>query len=604
MKIFYQKCINKLRKIIFFIIFSAIIILIIEYFYLVSLKNVAYSNNNSLLEYREFYKLYFQLFSSTLGIACIYQNKCITLAEIFIDKYLSDDPEEYFNFTLFILIQNQILSQQLLEKKNYLNNIHKYIGNEKYNKLFGKEINYYRVSQNTYDKKVVFNLTSVKLKFSEAILIICNSFQILNSDSYNPINLLNKPEDPFSLLNYNNEHNIYLTDYQKEFYEMLLNYRNYYKEFNAINDELIEILFSKTNFFQVFIYIYLTFNIFLIFIIGTSVHTYNILFEHMLIKIINYINMKINLRNDDFSFSVTFSKKIENLQSILQFDINDPIKGVQNLSNIYSDYQTYLTSKNKSNSADANKKAYKKLINDNKKNKLDNIPKNERIMTKKDIISLGITSIYRFIYYFKCLMLIIFYILLLLIWRNFFTKKNNLYELIQKSILIESSAYRAINIYDLMVFHNFTINEVNNIIFPGYINKEQNILIKSLYYNIETSFSSIKEKNRIGGLYQDFENKYNFTCENLFNLISKNIEEIEENDKEKKLSNITSNLIKLCKFSRITESNDFRTVFERYFQYIRNGMLSMNDFSYKGVIDHIFKYPTFIKVRNSNQKKK
>ena len=76
--------------------------------------------------------------------------------------------------------------------------------------------------------------------------------------------------------------------------------------------------------------------------------------------------MKINLRNDDFSFSVTFSKKIENLQSILQFDINDPIKGVQNLSNIYSDYQTYLTSKNKSNSADANKKAYKKLINDNR----------------------------------------------------------------------------------------------------------------------------------------------------------------------------------------------------------------------------------------------
>ena len=585
---------NKLRKIIFFIICSAIILLIFEYFYLVSLKNDNNSNNNSLLEYREFDKLYFQLFSSTLGIACIYQNKCISLTGIYIDKYLSDNPEELFNYTLFILIKNQILSKEFMEKRNYLNNIHKYIGNEEYNKLFGREINYYRVSQNTYDQKVVFNLTSVKLKFSEAILIICNSFQILNSGNYNPINLLDKPENPFSLLNDNNDHNIYLTDNQKEFYEMLLNYKNYYKAFNDINNELAEILLSKSNFFEVFIYIYLTFNILLILIIETSVHTYTIFFEHILIKIINYINMTINLRNDDFSFSVTFSKKIENLQTILQFDINDPIKGVQNLNNIYSDYQAYLTTKNKSNPAEANKKNYKKL-NDNKKNELDDIPKNERIMTKKDVIDFGITSLYRFIFYFNFLMFIIFYIFLLVMWKNYFTKKDNLYELIQKNVLIESSIYRAINIYDLMVFHNYTINEANNMVFSDNNNKEKNDLIKSFYDDLKTAFNSIKEKNRIGGLYQDFEDISNFTCENFLKVIRQNIKEIEENDKEKKLNNIIGSLTKLCKFSKITESNDFRTVFERYFQNLRNGMLSMNDFSYQGIIDHIINDGTLSK---------
>ena len=152
---------------------------------MISLKNDTYNNNNSLLEYRDFYKLYFQLFSSTLGIACIYRNKCITLAGIFIDKYLPESIEE-FNYTLFILIQNQILSKQLLEKRSYLNNIHKCIGNEKYNILFGKEINYYKVSQNIYNKRVIFNLTSVKVEFSEAILIICNSFQILNKSTITP----------------------------------------------------------------------------------------------------------------------------------------------------------------------------------------------------------------------------------------------------------------------------------------------------------------------------------------------------------------------------------------------------------------------------------
>jgi len=162
--------------------------------------------------------------------------------------------------------------------------------------------------------------------------------------------------------------------------------------------------------------------------------------------------------------------------------------------------------------------------------------------------------------------------------------------------MIESSLYRAINIYDLMVFHNYTLDEVSNDVISDYINSEKNALIKSFYNDIETAFDSIKEKNKIGGLYQDFEDISNFTCENLFKLNSEKIKEIEKKDKEKKLNNITGNLIKLCEFLKITESNDFRTVFERHFQYIRNGILSMNDFSYKGIIDHIKNDGTLSKI--------
>ena len=53
------------------------------------------------------------------------------------------------------------------------------------------------------------------------------------------------------------------------------------------------------------------------------------------------------------------------------------------------------------------------------------------------------------------------------------------------------------------------------------------------------------------------------------------------------LKNITFNSISLCEYIKITESKDYRTVFERHFQYIRNGILSINDFSYNGLIDHI-----------------
>jgi hypothetical protein len=188
------------------------------------------------------------------------------------------------------------------------------------------------------------------------------------------------------------------------------------------------------------------------------------------------------------------------------------------------------------------------------------------------------------------------YIIFLLIWIDFFTQKKYLYDLIQKNISLESSIYRAINIYDLMVFHNYTIDEVTYKILSDYINNEKNSLIKSFYDDLETAFDSIKEKNKIGGLYQDFEDTSNFTCENFFKFNSENIKEIEENDIDKNLNNITGNLIKLCEFFKITGTNDFRTAFERQFQYIRNGMLSMNDFSYQGIIDHIINDGTLSKI--------
>jgi hypothetical protein len=147
-----------------------------------------------------------------------------------------------------------------------------------------------------------------------------------------------------------------------------------------------------------------------------------------------------------------------------------------------------------------------------------------------------------------------------------------------------------------MVFHNYTIHEVTHKILSDNINNDKNSLIKSFYDDLETAFDSIKEKNKLGGVYQDFEDTSNFTCENLFKIDSEYIKQIEENDRDKKLNNITVNLIKLCEFLKITGTNDFRTAFERHFQYIRNGMLSMNDFSYQGIIDHIINDGTLSKI--------
>ena len=53
------------------------------------------------------------------------------------------------------------------------------------------------------------------------------------------------------------------------------------------------------------------------------------------------------------------------------------------------------------------------------------------------------------------------------------------------------------------------------------------------------------------------------------------------------INDTTEKLIKFCKSTRIEESNDILSAFECHFQEIKNGILSVNDFSYEGLFSQI-----------------
>ena len=576
---------SKIKKINIITIFITLILIIVEYLYLSSLKNQTYNNNNSLLEYRDFYKLYFQLFSSTLGVACISANNCINIINIFPEQYFQGNNS--FNFTLLVLIQNEISSKKMMKDRNYLINIHKSIGNEKYNELFGKIIDYKKINQNLIQGKVVFNITSLKIQFSEAILVICNSFQALSVYAYNQIFFLNKTIDPFSNINENNKNNSFLTDYQKEFYELILNYKSYYQQFNTINILLTDMIVEKSEFIQVCVYTFLSINTIIILFIGTLMYLYTTSFESILVKIINYINMIMSVKSDNFSFNEIFSKKIEILEAILNFNTNDPVKAVQNLNTMYSKYQQYLTTKYKKISKDTNKKNYKKLMDENKKNELDDIPKNQRIISKRDVKSLGITFKFIAVYNFIIVIIILIYIILLIFWYDYFSKKSNLYALIGKNNKLETSLYRALNAYYLMIFNNYTSTEIVENVFTDIYSTGNNDLFKSFYDDLKLAFNSKIEKYKVSSLYKDFEDISNFTCKNLYDLNIDKINEIKNNSHSMQLGNINETLLRMCEFSKITESNDFRTAYEKHFQYIRNGIVNLRDFTYSGLVNYI-----------------
>jgi len=583
--IFEHEGFNKTKKMNYLVIFIAILALLYEYLYLENLEGNFSNNNTSYIHFREFSKLYFQLFSSLIGVSCVkYAGKCLILTDIYTKQYYGDNPIE-FNYTILAMIQNDILSTLLLQRKNYLVDIHKCIGDKKYNEIFGQEIKYYRIAQNFIGGTVNTYVAEIDVQFSEAILIVCNSFKALKDISYNPITIIGKGDNTFSNLKIENIE--ILNDIQKNFYEMILNYMNFYNAFDFANTKLHDYLFSKTSISEIFIYFFIFFDTFLLLIVGILMHVYLLCFEKTLIKIINYVNMILSAKNDDFNFNSLFSQKIENLETILQFYNGDPLKAVINLNGIYSKYEQFMKTKNKNLNENSQKK-YKNYLDKDKKNELDSVPKNQRIINKDDVKRLGISFVFICIYYFYLFLCIVLFATLLTLWLNYFSTKKNLYTLIDKNLNLESSLYKALNLYDLMIFNSLTLSDITKFIFgdKGKDEKE-NIYLKSFYDDLKLAFDSKKEKNKIPSLYIDFEDYSNFTCEKFIEYNNENMIGLAENPISKETGDIPSNLINLCIFSRVSESNDYRTIFERHYQYIRNGILAINDFSYEGLINQI-----------------
>ena len=140
-----------------------------------------------------------------------------------------------------------------------------------------------------------------------------------------------------------------------------------------------------------------------------------------------------------------------------------------------------------------------------------------------------------------------------------------------------------------MIFNNYTIDELSQNIFKESDSNKNNgnYLVKSFYEDLQYAFNSKKEKNKLDKIYDDFENLSNFTCEFLYEINDDFINLLENNSEIKKINDIREILIKICNKTRVDESNDIISAFEYHFQFIRNGILYLNDFTYEILINHI-----------------
>ena len=590
---YYHTGFNKIRKIAYLIIAINIIFIIIEYIHLISLEKDIRASSLTFHEFREFYKLYFQLFSMTLSIVCVEEtsSNCNSVISFYIEQYFEKYPKDRFDIMSFLRLQNYQLSKDLMDKRYIFNNIYKYIGEEKYNAIFKKYVQYLSINKTFVNQTLKYEILEQNETFSELLLIMCNNFKFISEKNNisSLIYILNGVVTPFSNFDYGNIHEE--TDnaiFQQFIYELIINHKTFSLEMENINKNFEEMLSSRYRKLEVFIYIYLNINLVIIIIIEIVILIYIGYFEKILIIILNIINMTLNNKIDDFKFNEMFSKKIDNLENIINLYNESPKQPLQNLTDIYNNYQQFLIIKKKKEAREAEKRGYKmKYEQKVDMDETEEVPKSQRLLNKKNVRQLKILGRYIITYLILIIIAIFIYIFTMLYWNNYFKKQNNLTKLLDKNIRLETSIYRAINIYYMMVFNNMTLKFATSIFYPDVYDEFESLSIFKYFYSaLKLGFNNKIEIEELGSIYKNFGNVEKFTCGDLYEdegkvLINLYISQINStDDAQKKLTNMCINFIGM-------DSDKTLYLIENHFQYIKNGIINLVDFSKEGLISHI-----------------
>jgi hypothetical protein len=136
-----------------------------------------------------------------------------------------------------------------------------------------------------------------------------------NKDKQEIVYIVDKKDDKSSFNHVKSKEQ--LSQYQIYFYYIILNYQNYMERLSRINLQLIiknsALLYSCIKMADIFIIVNLIFYIILDFLLSIYILNY----FKLILDLINEIQNKMNLKNDNISVKEMFLQKIEKLKIII-----------------------------------------------------------------------------------------------------------------------------------------------------------------------------------------------------------------------------------------------------------------------------------------------
>ena len=576
---------------ILLILLSFCIIIFQGFFHLIAENSnkAIISNSMILLNFKNYYALYNFIFSSILSLVCVSVDSrgkdCIGTIQLFEEYYNSIHINKTIKLVSLIADNNRFLSKQISVLKYSISQTLLTNPDKDIDILINSPNTYYFVGQYITKNETKLELKPQNITFLEAIDYMTNAFLVIASNSIDSSNIVYiidqsslKTKAPFNHVRAENE----LNEYQKNYYFLILNYQIFFQKLTVVNLNLAIKSNIKKGTYIIIAQLYSIAN----FILYSSLHIFIFLYVFryykMLVNLLNGAEKKLNLKNNNISARDMFVQKILKLKIIIQLYKQDLYPAIVDLNFIYDNYKKFIEEKNKENEKYLKKEKYSADINpiENRNNniKIDYIKNSGN--NKQYFYSIIITLIYSF-----CILFVIF-----LLWENYRLVCNRINKLIEIHGNLSDDSYKLVNYYQLMIYLNLTIEDINRA--ERYNTSNGEDVFSSIYNDIEELYEANKLRNKLGHYnLEHIDSYYNFTCSSYYEFLFKSNEFLRTKDRSYK-----EFLRDICEESNIFKTNNYKQIFSMLLENIQIGMNELNNTSYAGLISNFFepKFPRII----------
>ena len=559
-----------------------------------SLKHIN-NQNMALMMLKNYYGIFNTMFTSILSISCLSESErgddCQNLVSFYSEKFLLEQNGHALNLTQYLFGQNQFTCYQLSAIRQRILQILSNSDDETLNDLVNSEMTTLIISQDIAQNETKLMANKQSNSFIDVLNYMTTGLIVINSNEKNLkdiVYILNKinnnknwtsTDEPFIYVKLKGQ----LTQYQNYYYYLILNYQQFLQRLDKISDNLIgstsKIVLKNISSMKLIVLIILLTQILLQFIIYLYIQSY----FKILAELLNDIEKKMDIKNEEISVREMFLQKIEKLKTIISLYKQDIYQAIVDLNFIYDNYKKLVEEKNKEMAKYLKKE---KIFNEKSYFVID---KNKKI-ARKHISEINTNRIYLYYIIFFAFISIIISIILFIMWDSYASIYEKIINLVKIHGNLSNDAYKTINYYQLMIYDSIHFEDINA--YERLNNLKGEDLLSRIYTDIEELYEAKKYMNKLKQYNLDDLDKYfNFTCESFFEQI------FTTNGWAARGYNLKYKpiFIHICKDGNIFKTNDYKQIFTLLFEMLQIGMNQINNHTYEGLI-HIKKTEHFVKT--------
>ena len=574
----------------FGLIIFCFLLLLCQIIYHISIKNYYFNRKyyfDILMTFKNYYGVFNIQFTFILSASCLGNESegdhCKSTFGYYQDFYNNLNSTNNLNLTEFILAQNLYCSNEIKNAKKKILELLSDSNDEDLINLFNSEVETYYIAQNFTQNKNDLKILISSDPFLENLEYMTSAFIVMSSNINNLndiVYIANKPilknMDDFPFIHVKAISQ--LSQYQRYFYYLIFNYPSFMQALDLISIKLVvkNTIYINSYIKLVKIFILINLILYLVFNIILSLYIQN--YFRLVADLINEIQNKMNLKNDNISVKDFYLQKIEKLKIIISLYKQDMYQAIVDLNFIYDNYKKFMEEKNKEISKYLKKEKY---LNETNKNN-SYIKKGSNNIKIRYIINASNNK--RYLYYILASFTYSICISLgLYIMWLFYTRVNNrINNLIKIHGNLSDNAYKLISYYQLMIYYNLTVEDIN--IFQRFNRSNGEDLFSNIYSSIQNIYDAKKLMSKLGQFNLDnIDSYYNYTCKTYYDYLF-NTNDMFNNIDEK----YKDFLVFVCEQSSIFKyNNNYKQIFSLLLENILIGVNKIHTRSYNGLINYL-----------------